>query len=104
MANSGLLSTFDYAPPDAVRRTEAARKHKGRKEIVAWAFERPSGGRSFGFTGGHTHKNWANDDFHRLVVNAILWSAGVEIPSDGAKARMFDPEDIKRNLDRKPRR
>jgi hypothetical protein len=91
-------------PPDGVRGTAAAREHKGREEIVAWAFERPTGGRSFGFTGGHTHKNWANDDFRRLVVNAILWSAGVEIPADGAKARMFDPEDINRNLDRKGKR
>ena len=27
----------------------------GRDETMMWAFERPDGGRSFGFTGGHTH-------------------------------------------------
>ena len=87
-------------PPDNVRRTEAAKKFPGREEVVAWAFERPDGGRSFGFTGGHTHKNWANEDFRRLVVNAILWTAGVEVPKTGAKVEM-DPAEINRNLDRK---
>jgi hypothetical protein len=87
-------------PPDRVRGTPAARENKGRSEIVAWAFERADGGKSFGFTGGHTHKNWANEDFRRLVVNAILWSAGIDIPESGAKVAM-DPDDINRNLDRK---
>ncbi len=90
-------------PPDGVRGTDAAKKHKGRSEIVAWAFDRPGGGKSFGFTGGHTHKNWANEDFRRLVVNAILWSAGVDIPEQGSKVEM-DPDDLKRNLDRKGNR
>jgi hypothetical protein len=91
---------LEATPPDGVRGTKAAREHKGRKEIVAWTFERPRGGRSFGFTGGHAHRNWANENFRRLVVNAILWSAGVEVPKGGAKVEM-DPDDIKRNLDRK---
>jgi type 1 glutamine amidotransferase len=90
-------------PPDDVRRTPDASKHKGREEVVAWTYDRADGGRSFGFTGGHTHKNWANDDFRRLVVNAILWSANVEVPKDGAAVKM-DPADINRNLDRKGKR
>jgi type 1 glutamine amidotransferase len=90
-------------PPDGVRGTPAAQERKGRSELVAWAFERDDGGRSFGFTGGHTHKNWANEDFRRLVVNAILWTAGVDVPEGGAKVEM-DPDDINRNLDRKGKR
>jgi type 1 glutamine amidotransferase len=89
-------------PPDRVRGTAAAREHPGRSEIVAWAFERGDGGKSFGFTGGHTHKNWANEDFRRLVVNAILWSAGIDVPASGAKVEM-EPDEINRNLDRKGR-
>ena len=57
---------------------------------MAWAYERDDGGRGFGFTGGHTHKNWANDDFRRLVTNAILWAARVDVPEAGAKVEM-DP-------------
>lgn len=50
---------------------------------VAWAFERTNGGRSFGFTGGHYHWNWGHDQFRRIVANAIVWSAGAEVPQDG---------------------
>lgn len=87
-------------PPDGTRGTEDAKKHPGREEVVAWAYERPDGGRGFGFTGGHTHTNWANKDFRRLVTNAILWSAHVEVPKDGAKVEM-DPAEISKRLDRK---
>lgn len=50
---------------------------------TAWLYERPGGGRSFGFTGGHSHWNWGIDDFRRLVANAILWTAGVDVPENG---------------------
>ncbi|HEV3260380.1 MAG TPA: thioesterase, partial [Gemmataceae bacterium] len=82
------------------RGTEAARKHHGREEIVAWAYERPNGGRSFGFNGGHFHRNWGDKNVRRLVVNAILWTAKVKVPEGGAKGE-FDPADLKKNLDRK---
>jgi type 1 glutamine amidotransferase len=88
------------APPDQVRRTAAAKEHPGRSEIVAWTFERANGGRSFGFTGGHFHKNWGDENFRRLVTNAILWTAKVDIPKDGAKVEL-DKKDLNRNLDRK---
>lgn len=50
---------------------------------VAWAYERPDGARGFGFTGGHYHWNWGVDEFRRLVVNAIVWAAGAEVPANG---------------------
>lgn len=67
-------------PPDRARGTEDARKYPGREEIMAWALERDKGGRSFGFTGGHFHKNWGDENFRKLVVNAILWSTGSTSP------------------------
>jgi type 1 glutamine amidotransferase len=87
-------------PPDESRRTEAAKQFPGREEIVAWTFERPGGGRSFGFTGGHFHRNWGSEDFRRLVVNAILWTAKVDVPEQGAKVDL-DPGKLSKNLDRK---
>jgi type 1 glutamine amidotransferase len=87
-------------PPDNVRGTADAKKHPGREEIVAWAFERDREGRSFGFTGGHFHRNWGDENFRRLVVNAILWTAKLDVPKDGAKVEL-DPADLKKNLDRK---
>lgn len=63
-----------------VRKSVAA----GEPQTVAWAYDRPDGGRSFGFTGGHYHWNWGNDDVRRLVTNAIRWTAGETIESDGS--------------------
>jgi hypothetical protein len=87
-------------PPDNTRGTPDAKKYPGREEVVAWAYQREDGGRGFGFTGGHFHKNWGDENFRRLVVNAILWSARVEVPKDGAKVEL-DPAELNRHLDRK---
>jgi hypothetical protein len=38
---------------------------------ITWAYERPNGGRGFGFTGGHYHQNWKEDNFGKLVLNAL---------------------------------
>lgn len=96
----GVTPILKATPPDETRRTEAAKQTPGREEIVAWAFDRANGGRSFGFTGGHTHRNWGNEDFRRLVTNAILWTAGLDVPSTGAPVDL-DPAELDKNLDRK---
>jgi type 1 glutamine amidotransferase len=101
--DKGVVPILKATPPDNVRRTEAAKEFPGRSEIVAWAIEREKGGRSFGFTGGHFHKNWGDENFRRLVTNAILWSAKLDVPKDGAKVE-FDPKELNLNLDRKVKR
>jgi type 1 glutamine amidotransferase len=90
-------------PPDNTRKTADAQKYLGREEILAWAYDRPKGGRGFGFTGGHDHKNWGDENFRRLVVNAILWSAQVEVPKEGAKVEL-DPAELDKRLDRKAKK
>ncbi|HXM46023.1 MAG TPA: ThuA domain-containing protein [Bryobacteraceae bacterium] len=75
-------------------------KDTPQQETVAWAVERTDGGRGFGFTGGHFHHNWGLEDQRRLVVNAILWTAKVDIPATGAKCDLT-PEDLEANLDAK---
>ena len=72
----------------------------GEPQVVAWACERPDGGRGFGFTGGHFHRNWGNDNFRRLVLNAILWTANLEVPAGGVACKVTE-EDLKQNLDKK---
>lgn len=57
---------------------------KGEGLVVAWAFERPGGGRSYGTTLGHFYDNFQNDAFRRTIVNAALWTAGLEVPAQGA--------------------
>jgi type 1 glutamine amidotransferase len=60
-------------------------KIDGADETVAWAWERPDGGRSFGFSGLHFHENWKNENYQRLVAQGVLWSMKREVPKDGLK-------------------
>jgi type 1 glutamine amidotransferase len=73
---------------------------KGRDEVLAWAVERPDGGRGFGFTGAHAHKNWGDPDFRKLVLNAILWTARLDVPSSGVQCEV-SPAELEKNLDPK---
>jgi type 1 glutamine amidotransferase len=57
---------------------------KGRDETVAWVLERPGNGRSFGTTLGHFHENFTLEPFRKALVNGILWSAHIEVPTAGA--------------------
>lgn len=70
----------------------------GRPEIVMWALERSDGGRAFGLTGGHFHDNWANGDFRKVVLNALVWIAGATVPPDGV-ASSLAPHELDQDLD-----
>jgi hypothetical protein len=96
----GVTPILQAVPPDNTRGTPDAKRFLGRLETLAWAYERPDGGRGVGFTGAHFHRNWADENFRRVVVNAILWAAKVEIPEGGAPVA-FDPADLNKNLDQK---
>jgi len=74
---------------------------KGRPETTMWAVERPDGGRGFGFTGGHFHLNWQNDDQRRLVLNALVWLAKLEVPKGGVSSAPVTDEEAYQNLDEK---
>ena len=63
-------------------------------------FTLPGGGRGFGFTGAHFHRNWGDDNFRKLTLNALLWVAKVEVPADGVRSHVT-PEQLKQNLDDK---
>ncbi len=97
-------------PPETMSRPDG--HHSGnptvRKAVadkvpqhVAWAFERPDGGRGFGFTGGHNHLSWGNDNQRKLVLNAILWVAKIEVPAMGVESTVTEA-DLMANLDDKP--
>lgn len=79
--------------PDKVTRTTRGAKNLkhiqqrlGEKETLLWAVERKDGGRGFGFTGGHNHHNWQHDEYRKLVLNAIVWLAKVEVPKGGVES------------------
>ena len=77
-------------------------KHKGEPEHMMWVIQRPDGGRGFGFTGGHFHRNFGNADFRKVVLNAILWIARVEVPPEGVPSEVT-PDQLQQNLDPKGR-
>lgn len=104
----------DLPPPESLSRPDG--QHSGNPDVRAavlerkepqhmmWVYDRPEEfgkGRSFGFTGGHFHKNWKNDNHRRVVLNAIVWSAGIEIPQDGVKSATPTDEEMTANLDKK---
>ncbi|MHC4993989.1 MAG: hypothetical protein ACYTGQ_02950, partial [Planctomycetota bacterium] len=73
---------------------------KSRKpQHVAWASENPNGSRGFGFTGGHFHDNWADDNFRKIVLNAIVWTAQVEVPAGGVKSKTPTMAQLRENQD-----
>ena len=76
---------------------------KGRSEAMMWAVERKDGGRGFGFTGGHNHDNWGNDDYRKVVLNAVLWTAKVKVPEGGVESSV-GKQDLDANLDPKKKR
>jgi hypothetical protein len=106
----GLTMILTAVPPDSTRErpdgahsnnpTVRANKGKGAREVLAWAYERPGGGRGFGCTGAHFHASWGNDDFRKLMLNALAWTAGLEVPSDGL-ASAVSQEELAANLDPK---
>ena len=71
----------------------------GDSQHVAWAVERPDGGRGFGCTGGHYHWNWADKNFRRVVLNAIVWSAKGEVPEEGVSVDSLDLASLEENQD-----
>ena len=79
--------------------TVMAAVEAGEKQHMAWAYERPDGGRGFGFTGGHFHQNWKQDDFRKLVLNALVWTAKGKLPEDGVPSRTPSEIDMELNQD-----
>jgi type 1 glutamine amidotransferase len=102
----------DLPPKESLSRPDGA--HSGNPAVreavlekkepqhVMWAFERSGGkSRAFGFTGGHFHKNWKNDDHRGIVLNAITWMAHVEVPKNGVPTKTPTDEEMAANLDKK---
>jgi hypothetical protein len=66
----------------------------GKPETVAWAWQRPQGGRAFGFSGLHFLDYWKRVEYRRLVTQGVLWSLGLPIPADGLPVEV-NKEDLK---------
>lgn len=60
---------------------------KGREETMMWVSEQGAR-RAFGFTGGHFHDNWGNDHFRRVILNALVWVNGLDVPEGGVQSKL----------------
>jgi hypothetical protein len=111
-APGGAVTPLLVAVPDASTTSRKDGPHegnpamramvaRGEPQTVSWAYQRPDGGRGFGFTGSHYHTNWGNENFRRLVLNAIVWLAKMEVPANGVQSSVT-PGDLAANLDPKP--
>jgi len=103
----------DVPPGDTLRRHDGPRSGNpsvrravaaGETQHVAWAYQRPDdgpngGGRGFGFTGAHHHENWQDENFRKIVLNAILWTARIDVPAGGCPSPGVDDSQIRANLD-----
>lgn len=109
---AGVTELLVATPPDEVRDGPYVyppgpyphiQADKGKPETMMWAVERPDGGRGVGFTGGHIHRNWGNDDFRKAVLNALVWISGLDVPEGGVQSTVTE-DDLTKNLDPKEKR
>lgn len=105
----GVTPILSAVPPDSIRsqpdgprsNNPAIRAEVGKNtaETLMWVYDRPDGGRGFGFTGGHFHWNWAQDDQRRLILNSIAWIAKAQIPPGGINSPRPNVDDLLTNPD-----
>ena len=95
-ANTILADGIRSGNPDV-------RSKIGQPQTMSWAVERPNGGRSVGYTGGHYHANLGDENIRTLLLNSILWVAKAPVPKQGVRVQVT-PEELAANLDPKPAR
>jgi len=102
---AGVTSIFaDLPGPEILQRPDGERSGNPevRRSVAAGEEhrrQRPDGGRGFGFTGGHFHQSWQNDEYRKIVLNAILWTTKVEVPVNGLGSKTSTDEELLQNLD-----
>ena len=107
----GVTPILSAVPPDSTRQgrddahggNPSVRAGIGKNipETTIWVATRDHEGRGFGCTGAHYHFNWAQDDFRKTVLNAVLWIAHVDVPKEGVVSKRPTIDDLLANLDPK---
>ncbi len=69
-------------------------------QMTMWAYCRPNPdgskgpGRSIASTMGHFYVSWQNDDYRKLVLNAIAWTAHIDVPRDGVPSTWVSESEV----------
>ena len=105
---NGVTPILEAVPDDNARSGKSSwprgpKKHiveaSGKSETLCWSVERNDGGRGVGFTGAHFHSNFADDGFRKLVLNAVAWTAGLDIPDKGLITHRPNEKELDSNQD-----
>lgn len=59
-------------------------------ETVSWCVERPDTGRGFAIVMPHFYRNWKLEDLRRYLLNGIVWSAKLDVPTAGVQTTLPD--------------
>lgn len=69
-----------------------------REQSVAWAIERPGGGRGFSTTMAHSIDSLRHDGLRTLLLNGIAWAAGCTVPAGGLGVPFAEREEVDHRL------
>jgi hypothetical protein len=107
----GVTPILTAVPPDSTRKGKddahggnpAVRADLGKNvpEHVMWVSENKNGTRGFGVTGAHFNINWASDNYRKAVLNAIVWTAKVDVPANGVEVPTPKIEELLQNIPKK---
>jgi hypothetical protein len=62
------------------------------EETIGWTWDRPDGGRSFGYVGFHFHDRWRDPSYRRLAAHATLWALKMDVPKDGLAVEVTEDD------------
>jgi len=66
--------------------------------LVTWAVERVNSGRGFCTTTGHFYSNWQDENYRKLILNGLVWAAGVDVPDDGVSSTYYEDSMVTQKL------
>ncbi len=79
-ASEGLTPILSARLHPQFRAGKSMLSEEAETTTVAWAYQRSDGGRAFGYTGGHFLTAFDQPMLRRLLLNAVAWTAGVDVP------------------------
>jgi hypothetical protein len=69
-------------------------------QALLWCSDPEKGARGAGFVGGHYHRNWAIDNYRKLILNTIAWVARMDVPEGGVPSQKVTKAMLNKNLNR----
>ena len=61
---------------------------ESQPQTVAYAVEARRRGTRVWLLGGHFHSNWQVENYRRMLLNALLWTAHADVPAGGVQSTL----------------